>query len=394
MRRDELIARLASDCIYFRGDRPCLPHQRHGQACRCPLYCPRSAKLLLLQLSSAAAVVRSTALLTRLKADDPNCHITYLTPFVDFLPKIVDAPLRLDPAALLCCQTDHFDKLYNLDLDRRACAIANVVAAELKKGFGWRHGRPIPLDPDSEAAYLNRVFPRAAAAIVNPIQELFTLCGLEYRGERPWLDMPPDLEPAPRQEDETVVGLYTVAARRSGGQPFWEPRRWARLAQMLEQHGLAISLLSDAASCRYDRFVAQAAGQTPPGPLEGRDLLAAVAACDVVVCTPGDILEVALALERQVVLLQGAQAEIDETYLRGRGSIVRAEGFTNGRGDLSDILPDVVVRTVLERLDHLAELAERAGPQPPDQRPPLNLAPARSQTALHRRRPAAEPPPP
>ena len=104
MRRSERIDQMASDCVHFKSNRPCKPHEIHGQTCRCSAYCPRSSRRLFIQLSSAAEVIRSLALVARIKEDDPESRIAYLTSFPELLPGSVDEPLAFDVGNVLRCQ--------------------------------------------------------------------------------------------------------------------------------------------------------------------------------------------------------------------------------------------------------------------------------------------------
>ena len=61
MRNEEWLGRLARDCVYFQGNQPCWAHKKHGLVCRCGMYNPKSRKLLLILLSDAANIIRSTA---------------------------------------------------------------------------------------------------------------------------------------------------------------------------------------------------------------------------------------------------------------------------------------------------------------------------------------------
>ncbi len=183
MRKGERIGQIARDCVHFRGDRPCVPHLKESFSCRCPVYCPQSAKILIIQLSSAETVTLSGAVVRRLKADDPNSRICYLTCHPQQVPTEADEVWVLDAAQIQRVQMDHFDAVYNLDLDPRACAIMNMVQAETKKGYYLRQGLPSPVDEDGQSSYLRKLMPRSYEPDSDPVRELFQVCGLEYRGE-------------------------------------------------------------------------------------------------------------------------------------------------------------------------------------------------------------------
>lgn len=188
MRREEQVKSIARDCVHFKGDQPCQPHRRAGAVCRCPAYSPGGAKVLIIQLGPAQAVIRSSALVARLGQDDPNCQITYLTEYPELLDSGVAVAMKLEAGCGLALQMDEFDAAYNLDTDRRAGAIMNLVHATVKKGFYLRQGQCMPIDQDSYGYYLGVVFPGVwAERRPEPVQEMFQMCGLEYRYEKPKL---------------------------------------------------------------------------------------------------------------------------------------------------------------------------------------------------------------
>lgn len=208
MRRQDQVKRIARDCVHFKGDQPCQPHRRAGAVCRCPAYSPQSKRILIIQLSPPEAVTRAGALAGRFVADDPNCHITFLTDHPELLDSDVAAPLKFTTGLELPLQMDHFDAAYNLDPDRRACAIMNLISAETKKGFHLRQGRCTPIDEDAYGHYLSLIFPRAFSANrPDPLPAMFQMCGLEYRHEKPQRTAP-QAAAAPRT---TVAGLFGPA---------------------------------------------------------------------------------------------------------------------------------------------------------------------------------------
>jgi hypothetical protein len=140
--------------------------------------------MLLIQLSSADSVQLSGAVVRRLKADHPNSRICYLTSHPELMVAEVDEVWMLDAGQMQRLQADHFDAVYNLDLDPRACAIINMVQAQTKKGFYLRQGYAWPVDEDSQSSYLRKLMPKAYEPDTNPVRELFQICGLEYHGER------------------------------------------------------------------------------------------------------------------------------------------------------------------------------------------------------------------
>ena len=355
MRRIERIDRMASDCVHFKSNRPCRPHEIHGQTCRCPAYCPCSSRRLFIQLSSAAAVIRSLAVVERIKQEDPESRITYLTSFPELLPGTVDEPLGFDAGNVLRCQQDHFDHLYNLDLDKRACAITNVIPAEQKKGFHLQRGRCVPIDADSQAYYLKQVLPQSCEQEYhNPVQDLFCVCGLEYRSERSSLNLSIKKQEKDRDSNNPVAGLHTIQDWYGAAKSYWDLDQWERLIEMLRQHQIQPVLLGDPYAEIMNRQIARRCDIKYDGVCSLKDLMTAVYNCDMIVGASGVAVEMALALGKEVVLLQDKKSlRHDRRYLRGKGSIVEAPVESGEKGVLAELMPEQVLQAIQERQQHL-----------------------------------------
>ncbi len=355
MRRSEQIHQMASDCVHFKGTRPCKPHEIHGQSCRCSAYCPRSSRRLLIQLSSPAQVIRSLALVARIKDEDPECRIAYLTSYPELLPGTVDEPLGFDAGNVLRCQLDHFDYLCNLDLDKRACAITNVISAEQKKGFHLQRGQCVPIDEDSQAYYLKQVLPRSCEPEYHhPVQDLFCLCGLEYRSERPGLKLSINQQENVRENDRLVVGLHTIRDWYGGAKSYWNLDQWEQLIEMLHQHQMQPMLFGDRNADFLNQQIAHRLSIEYEGACSLKRLLTTVHNCDVVVGVSGMVVEMALALGRQVVLLQDKTSlKLDRRYLRGKGTIVEAPVDSGEKGIIAELTPQQVLQAIQERQRHV-----------------------------------------
>ena len=86
-----------------------------------------------------------------------------------------------------------------------------------------------------------------------------------------------------------------------------------------------------------------------------KDLLTTVYNCDVVVGAAGVAVEMALALGRQVVLLQDKQSlKLDLRYLRGNGSIVETPDDSGEKENLSNVVPEQIVQALRERQKNIA----------------------------------------
>ena len=387
MRRGEHVEQIARNCIYYRSDRPCMPHERTGELCRCAMYAPRSVKVLIIQISSAAGVIRSSALVERLKGDDPHCHITYLSGFPELIDAAVDEPLGFDPGSVLRCQLDTFDVVYNLDLDVRACGIVNILSAQRKKGFYLRQGQPVPLDEDSQIGFLRAITPGALAKRrLHPVQEIFSLCGLEYRHERPRLPRGQTICRLVQRDEELVVGLNTYTENRTPAMPYWEAQRWIDLIERLIPQGLAVMLLGHVGPERFNEQIARESSLEYVKSSNWLDVMDSVGQCDMVVTPAGAVCEMALALDQEVVLLEDRWASgINSDYLRGRGAIIKPSG--NGNGSLEQISPHRVFEVVMERISQFPEQASPTEINNHKNAAPLKLTEIRDHISRTRRGP-------
>ena len=338
MRRQERFNQIARDCVHFKGDQPCQLHLRDGAMCRCSAYSPKSSKILLIQLSSPLTIIRSSALVHRLKAQDPNAQITYLCSFPELLPNMVDEPLLPDGAAVIRLQMDEFDVAYNLDMTRKSCAVMNAVHAQIKKGFYFRGGHTEPLDDAALAMYLRSILPNAGDTDkTHPIQQLFQLCSLEYNLEMPHLEISADHNKESDSEGPHI-GIVIGPSERSQAKNGWPKKNRQKLIEFLEELGMIPVMLETPAE--------RASIQN-----RWHDFTTLVNKCDIVVGQWGATMELAWAIGREVVLLQNGFSDTDETnYFQRRCSVVKPLAISKDEGHLNSILPEQVLAAVKERL--------------------------------------------
>ncbi|MCM8791914.1 MAG: glycosyltransferase family 9 protein [Candidatus Omnitrophica bacterium] len=112
-------------------------------------------RILIIKLGSKGDVLRTTPLLHGLKEKYPISQISWLT-YEDSLEVLdgniyIDRLFSLKLESILGLLVEEFDFLINLDKDYPALALANLIKAKEKKGFGLgRDGEIIPLNPGSQ----------------------------------------------------------------------------------------------------------------------------------------------------------------------------------------------------------------------------------------------------
>jgi len=392
LRKKEQIEIIRRDCVFFHGDRPCLPHRREGKTCRCSMYRPRENKILLIELSSPARLIRSHALLARLKQEDPDMRLVYLTRFPELLQKQADEVLDLNPANMARLQMDSFEMLINPDMDRGACAIANLVDAKIKKGFSLRASEPWPLDEDAYEHYLRKLFPQSMTNEgVGGIRGLFQMCGLEYRRETPRLLVPDDIQ-TPKVSARLMVGL-DVTPLEGSDKPYWPPLRWMEAARMLKQLRAAPILLGSREMDGFMQTIAASGAAICHGPMSPADSLRMVAGCDLVIGAEGLGVQLALAMGKQAVLIRRPddRSEICPDEYHGRCGVLEPAGDSAQEKSIFDVLPDRMIQAIQKQCEPLLNQS----PQKALRKAPLQIQPetfeeletARETVAQHRRRP-------
>jgi len=156
---------LKRDCKHFPGDRPCSFHKSTGVKCDdCPHYEPVSFKILIIKLDAVGDVLRTTCILSGLKENYPQSHITWLTRknaveiFVN--NEFVDRILEIENSETnYFLQIESFDLVLNLDSSPISSAICSSVVAKEKLGFGLdEKGKVYPINPEAEDWFLMGAF--------------------------------------------------------------------------------------------------------------------------------------------------------------------------------------------------------------------------------------------
>ncbi len=144
---------IKSDCIYFKGDKPC----RYKILCEgCPHYTPFPCRILIIKCRAQGDVLRTTTLLTGLKRRYPDSHISWVVDgeSIDLLENnpLIDRVMPYTWTQWLRLEVERFDVLICLDKEPESIALASRVRAESRFGFGMNEfGGLIPFNP--AAAY-------------------------------------------------------------------------------------------------------------------------------------------------------------------------------------------------------------------------------------------------
>ena len=126
------------DCRYYVGEKPC----KYNRLCDgCPYYDSFGAKILIIKLGAMGDVIRTTPVLPLIADRFEHKHITWCVdsasmlflagnPYIDrVIPFGLETSLRL--------AIEQFDVVYCFDKEIRAAALASMVKAREKIGFGF-----------------------------------------------------------------------------------------------------------------------------------------------------------------------------------------------------------------------------------------------------------------
>ena len=130
-----------------------------GRLCvDCDRYSPIGTRILIINLDALGDVMRTTAMLHPLKRKYKVSHVTWLTTGAA-MPLLVgntyiDRLLDYSQDNALALLTERFDMLMNVDKARRSGALANLIDAKEKLGFGITEtGAIYPFNKEAEHLY-------------------------------------------------------------------------------------------------------------------------------------------------------------------------------------------------------------------------------------------------
>jgi lipopolysaccharide heptosyltransferase III len=323
---------LRTDCRWFRGDVPCLPHKEAGVHCvdaqgsSCPRYERQASQILIIKLGALGDVIRSTPLLRRLRADYPEARIWWLTLTPEIVAPVVDVSLPFTPQALAVLQAVSFDILYNLDKDREACALAAMLSATVKKGFTLAQGKPAPIDQDAGHKYLTGLFDDLGRENTKSYpEEIFELCGFTFAGEKYLLrDTTDNAGKLRLPKSKRVVGLNTGCGGRWVSR-LWPESSWIALSKKLKRSGFAVLLLGGEQEHQKNRRIASKSGALYPGHFPLPQFISLVNRCDLVVTGVTMAMHIAIGLDKKIVLFNNIFNK-HEFELYGLGDILEPEG--------------------------------------------------------------------
>ncbi len=319
---------LKVDCRWFRGDVPCTPHKESGVHCvdelgtACPHYDRLTSRILIIKLGAIGDVIRTTPLLHKLREVYPGAQVWWLTLTPEVIPDCVDVVLPLTSQSLATIEATQFDRVYNLDKDREACALTALVSATEKKGFTLVNGRPAPIDAHAVHKYMTGVFDDLNRENTRSYpRETFEICGFPFSGEEYILQSFSDRGyrwKLPKRKP--VVGLNTGCGGRWTSR-LWPEKNWIALAKRLEKAGYAPLLLGGAQEHVKNRRIAKKSGARYLGHFPLPQFINLVDQCVLVVTAVTMAMHITIGLRKKIVLFNNI-FNSNEFELYGRGELL------------------------------------------------------------------------
>ena len=282
-------------------------------------------------------VLRTTPLLRGLKEKFPSSSITWLT-YEDSLGllennKFIDRIYCFGLKDALSLQAEEFDLLINLDKDKEALALASLIKASVKKGFGInRQGNIIALNPASEYSvelgiddelkfyknqktYPELIFEAAELDYDKRYEYILDLSGKSIKfAERFFADH------GVSQED-ILVGINTGAGRRFANKNLSAQRIAELINKLARKIPARFLLLGGPLEIAINQKIKElVSGEViDSGCLQVEHFSGLVNRCSMVICADTLALHVAVAFKKPLLALFGPTCH-QEIELYGRGN--------------------------------------------------------------------------
>lgn len=322
------------DCRLFTGYKPCGP----GRLCdACQERCPRGRMVLIINLDALGAVLMTTALLPAIKRRDPISTVHWVT-MPAAVPLLANNPYLdrvwpYDFETVSILQALSYDRLYSVDKAYRSDALAMLVPAKEKLGFGLdRCGAIVPFNREADYAYRLGLDDRLKFKEnrVTGVRFLAQALRLDYRNDEYILELSPQEKELAREfrrrnkigDHQIVIGFNTGCSdlfpnkKMTVDQHLWLIKRIRKAMPKAK-----LVLLGGRAETERNREIAKRAGPfvinspTDEGIRRG---IVYLDACDIVVTGDTSAMHMAIALKKWVVVWFGLSCA-SEIELFGRG---------------------------------------------------------------------------
>ena len=367
------------DCRYFNGYKPC----KYKRLCRdCSHYEVPYPRVLLINLHALGDVLRTTALLPKIRRKYLTAYITWLTmpaskALLDGNP-MIDQIFYWSSETIEGLKAREFDILLNVDKAQESAGLAMSVRAADKRGFGLsRFGTLAPLNPEAEYLFYlglddDEKFFKNQKSELQLLAEAF---GFEYQLDEYILELNDEekvlakrfRDAASVKPDEIVIGINTGCSTLF---PFkkWRVPYQAMIADCIQSEipGVRVMLLGGKEDTERNQEI-QKLTKTPviPTPTtQGlRKGIIYMNACDLVVSGDSLGMHIAIGLKKEVVAWFGLSCA-QEIELFGRGIKILSKVkcgpcwkryCDNDPSCIDSVDPDEVIAAVIQGVKRIRE---------------------------------------
>ncbi len=317
-----------TDCSYFKGDIPCLPHKKSGYHCEnCPEYKKISDKILIIKLGAIGDVIRTTPLLRRIRAEYPNAHISWLTYSPDILSgNWVNKILSVNLENVELIKNIEFDRLINLDKDPVAITLADKIKATKKSGFtidNYGHAKPIGTKAE-EHKWLTGLFDDLNKQNTKHyIEEIFDICGYKFNNEEYILEVEQSGQSWNIDKSKKIIGLNTGCGGRWVSR-LWPVKYWIKLSKDLLSSGYEVILLGGQQEDGRNKLIQKESGAKYFGYFPLKVFMDLLNQCGTIVTAVTMAMHLAIGLRKNLILFNNIFNK-HEFYLYGRGEILEPD---------------------------------------------------------------------
>ena len=225
-------------CRYFKGYKPCKYYwvDRSWDCTTCSHNDPFQERILLIKLDALGDVVRSTALIEGIKKKYPGAQLTWLTresgSFFVMTNPAVDRVLLYNEEVIRRLLCEKFDILINLDKDEKISALANMISAQEKRGYGLHtEGYVIPFNKGAKYHYTICLdnYGSKTKNTKSYQQLIYEIAELPYQGEKPILYLDSVKASLFRQkffQDNNIQDGDFVIIANTGCGPVYPHKQW------------------------------------------------------------------------------------------------------------------------------------------------------------------------
>lgn len=307
------------NCRHFNGYKPC------GKSDVCTESCKHkqdiSESILIIHLGALGSVVRSSALLRKIKKEKPDAFVVWLTSD-SVLPilenhQAIDRLYALNLVNLLKLQAMSFDQIFVIDKSLEAISIAQQLKCKQVKGFVANPltGAVLPADSDAEELWQLGIDNHRKFFInqKTELQLIFESLGMSYQGEKYWLDISAQEKKEMHQrrkdwlaltEKKQLIGINTGCSQVIAYKKLSLEKHQELITRIQQEFPMAqVVLLGGREDSQRNQSLKELFPEVIASNTEGglRDGILSVGACDIVVSGDSLGMHIAIALEKYTV---------------------------------------------------------------------------------------------